>query len=151
MPNLSIGLALFEGLGYNSIATPDICIIIMGTSGDWRGHIAGSGSVITPGATFEGLEIYEAKWNIVTGEFIISFGSTGNDEVPNTIQIMIKHPNRPDSNSAVWDSTNTDYRYIDLALAQYIGGDVTKSCFYVEFQPRLLIHYDFTIYTGTGV
>ena len=133
----------FLGNLNTGVLASDICIIIMGTSGDWRGHIAGTGSLLTPNAIFEGLDIYEFKWNIVTGEFIISFGETGTDEIANTVQLNIKHPNKPEGNSGVWDEANTDYEFTSLELAQWIQADLRKSCFNVKFQPRLIIHYDF--------
>ena len=139
------------GFGTGSGTGSDICIITMGTSGDWRGHIAGSGSVISPSATYAGLDIYEYKWNIVTGQFIISFGVAGDDELANIVQIIVKHPRRPDSNSAVWNSTDTQYDFVDLDLAQWIDDDIARSCFIINFQPIILIQYDFSnILVGTG-
>ena len=136
-------------LGGGGIA--DICIVVMGTSGDWRGHITGSGSEITPNATYSGLPIFEYKWNIVTGEFIISFGDTGDTEVENVLQLSIKHPNRPDRNSAYWDETETAYTFVDLDLAQWVGSDLTRSCFLVEPQFIDIVDIDFNeTQTGTG-
>ncbi len=124
----------------------------MGTDGDWRGHIDGSGSVISPGAAYETLEIFEYKWNVVTGEFIISFGPAGNTEIANVVQISIWHPQRPDRNSAAWDETETAYTFTDLGLAEFVGDDVDKSCFSIEVQYETLIEYDMATYkTGTGV
>jgi len=117
----------------------DICIVVMGTDGDKRGHIPGSGSEISPNATYAGLNIYEASWDIVTGEFIISFGDSGNDELANVVQIVIEHPNRPDANSTVWNSTDTEYNFTDLDLAQWIGSDLEKSCFLIDIQPIVLM------------
>ncbi len=133
----------FLGNLNTGVLASDICIIIMGTSGDWRGHIAGTGSILTPNSIFAGLDIYEFKWNIVTGVFIISFGETGTYEISNTGQLNIGHPNKPEANAGVWDDTNTDYEFTDLELAQWVSDDLRKSCFNVNFQPSLIIHYDF--------
>ena len=123
----------------------NICIIIIGTSGDWRGHISGSGSVISPGSTFAGISVFEYKWNIVTGEFVISFGDTGDDELANTTNsILIYHPKVPDGNSAIFDISNTDYRFTDLVLAEYIGSDISRTCFFAEFQPIELVRINYS-------
>ena len=129
----------------------DVCIVIMGTSGDWRGHIAGTGSEITPGYTYEGEEIYEYKWNIVTGEFIIAFGSAGDTELENVRGILIEHPKVPDRNVAIFDETDKRYEFTDLELAQLIAGDVEQACFDVLILPYVLIYYNYaTISVGTG-
>jgi len=140
------------GLLGSSGGTTDICIVVMGTDGDWRGHINGSGSEITPNATYAGLDIYEYKWNVVTGEFIISFGVAGETEIANIVHISVWHPNRPDKNSAVWNTTETAYTFFDLDLAQWVGSDLNRSCFLIEPQFLIVLDLDFsTIATGTGV
>ncbi len=138
-------------LNYGS-SLSDICILVMGTSGDWKGHITGSGSVINPNATYMGLDIYEYKWNVVTGEFIISFGDAGNDEITNIIQLSVSHTARPDRNSASFDDTETAYTFTDLDLAQWVGSDLARSCFLVEPQFEEILRYNFgTVTVGTGV
>ncbi len=143
------------GFGFNfansgTSSDADICIVVMGTSGDWRGHIAGSGSIITPNASMGGLDLYEYKWNIVTGEFVISWGDTGDDEVDNLRYMLIAHPKVPDKNETTWFTTTTDYRFTDLELAQYIDDDVDRACFHVELMPVIAIIFDFSVInTGT--
>ena len=68
---LNFGFNFGKGAG----GLAEFCIVVMGTSGDWRGHIAGTGSVITPGYTYMGLDIYEYKWNVVTARQRTAFGA----------------------------------------------------------------------------
>ena len=131
---------------------PNICVFIIGTQGDKRGFILGVMGDITPNATYQGLPIYEATWNVVTGEFIISFGLDGTTYVENSPEILLTHYLVPDGNIATWDAAQTAYVYTDLALAQAIDTDTSKSCFWVEQKYEHLISYDYSkIYTGTGV
>lgn len=127
----------------------NVCIFTIGSSGDKRGYIKGSIGDISPDATYSGVEIYEYTWNVVTGEFILSFGVAGNDYVTNIPELLITHHTVPDGNSAVWDDTQTAYIFTDLTLAQYIGTNTDESCFWVEPVPENLFLYDFsTIDTG---
>ena len=112
----------------------DICLVELGLDGDWIGHITGIESLITPNATYSGLDIYEYKWNTVTGEFIISFGDLGDDEIDNIVQLSIYHPSRPDRNTAYYDEAQTAYTFTDKDLATFIGSDISRACFKIEPQ-----------------
>lgn len=145
----TIGLRLDE-LGSIFSGHINICITTVGTDGDWAGHIAGSGSVITPNASLGGENIYEMKYNDTTGEIILSFGDSGNTELTNIKHILVTHHAVPDAGVAIWDSSDTDYSYIDLALATYLTANPDDTCFWVEFVPKQLIKYSFSsILTGT--
>ena len=143
----------FGLLGHHAGRLRDnMCIISIKTVGDWTGHIAGSGSIITPNATLNGEDIYEYKWNNVTGEFVLAFGGSGDTRLDNTRGILVTHHAVPDSGVAMWDDTNKYYTYTDLDLATYLTANPDDTCFYVEFVPETLITYSFSeILTGEKV
>ena len=138
------------GIGGGTKFQTNIHVFIIGTILNVNGYILNSIGAITPNATFEGEDIYQATWDIVTGEFVISFGAAGTTEIVNVSSMALYHPLKPDGNIAIWDAVNTQYSFIDLELAQYIGTDTTRSEFLVEFLPELLQKFDMTISTGDG-
>lgn len=139
--------------GYGSGASADICITTIGTLGDKNGYIKNSIGEISPNGIYAGLEVFEFTWDdIVTGEFILSFGDAGDDEVENVMQLSIQHPSRPDRNTAFWDENKTAYVFTDLDLAQWIGTDETRGCFIIEPQFELVVRYNYAeMLVGTGV
>ena len=147
-----MGFGFSFGFLQSGLFHSNICVYSIGSSGDKRGYIKGSMGAITPNATYSGIEIYEYTWNVVTGEFILSFGSSGTTELTNVSGLLVVHHTVPDGNTAVWDAAQTAYVFTDLTLAQYIGTNTDESCFWVEQLPEQLFKYDFAaIQTGVKV
>jgi len=145
------GFGASVGFGFTTTGEADICIVSIGTLGNKRGYIKGVMGEITPNASYKGLEAYEYTWDIVTGEFITSFGDTGDDEIANVEWLIVTHPNRPDKNSSYWNTTDTQYDFIDLDLAQWVGSDLTRSCFNVALKLDEVMYFNFSeTYVGTG-
>jgi len=122
--------------GYIGGATVEanICVTTIGTSGDKNGYIESSIGEISPNASYGGETIFEFTWDIVTGEFILSFDD-GTLELTNVSDVKVLHPDVPDGNIALWDSAQTAYVYTDLTLAQAIGVDEDYGCFRIESTP----------------
>jgi len=112
----------------------NICVTTIGTSGDKRGYIEGSIGAISPNASYGGEDIFEFTWDVVTGEFILSFDD-GTLELTNVKHVLVTHPSIPDGNIALWDASETAYVFSDLTLAQAIGVDETKGCFNIQSVP----------------
>ncbi|WP_297525108.1 hypothetical protein [Sulfurovum sp.] len=146
-----IPLTPISPVGFTGITKtfdPNICVYAIGTDGNNRGYIENTMGAITPNATYSGIPIYQATWDVVTGDWIISFGD-GTTYVDNIPNLLITHYLRPDGNTAKWDDTAKAYLFNDLELAQAIGDDDTKSCFWVEQLPELIFSYDYAeIKTG---
>jgi len=128
----------------------NICVTTIGTSGDKRGYIESSIGEISPNASYGGETIFEFTWDIVTGEFILSFDD-GTLELTNVSHLLIKHPDVPDGNIALWDSSETAYVFTDLTLAQTIGVDEDYGCFRIESVPVEAVLYSFSeVLRGTA-
>ena len=130
----------------------NVCVYVVGSSGDKRGYIKGSTGSITPNATWGGIEIYEMTWNVVTGEFIISFGDSGTTYIDNVDNILITHHTVPKGNMATWDESQTAYVFTDLVLAQYIDSNADRACFWIKHEPTQIYSYNFaSIQTGNKI
>lgn len=141
--------------GYVSFIS-NICVTTIGVDGNLRGfrhadHTDGALGEISPNASFDGEAIFEFTWDVVTGNWILSFDD-GTLELPNVTSILVKHPSIPDANMALWNATSTAYLFTDLTLAQTIDEDETKSCFNVQFRPyEGLLNSFFGVLRGTKV
>ncbi len=147
---------IYDSILLGATAFLNICVTTIGVDGDLRGyrhadHIDGVLGEISPNATFEGEDIFEFTWDVVTGNWIGSFND-GDLELPNVKHILVSHPSVPDGNIALWDDTATAYIFTDLELAQTIDEDEDKGCFLIEFVPVDAVVYSFSdILRGTKV
>jgi len=139
------------GLGTGTSLKANICIPTIGTDGTKHGFLKDSFGTITPNATLEGVDIYEATWQ-ADGTFIISFGD-GATQIPNVTRILVVHHTVPDGNMAIWNSSTSQYEFIDSTLANYIIDEgLTEICFYVELIPDELVRLSMgNIQIGTKV
>ncbi len=134
----------------------NICVTTIGVDGNLRGfrhadHTNGALGAISPNATFEGEDIFEFTWDIVTGNWILSFGD-GTLKLTNVHHVLVKHNDVPDGNIALWNVTSTAYLFNDLLLAQTIGEDEDEGCFQLKFVPVTAVIYSFSeILRGTAV
>jgi len=158
MPLITLGLRTYELYGAGSLAgiIANICVTTIGVDGNLRGyrhadHIDGALGEISPNATFEGEDIFEFTWDVVTGDWILSFGD-GTLKLPNVKFVLIVHPDAPDGNVSLWDDTATSYLFSDLELAQSVDEDETQGCFLIGFVPYVAVIYSFSdILRGTKV
>ena len=129
-----------RGVGVNT------CIGNAQTDGTWNGHIAGSGSTMSPSSTTSGLIGYELKWDAtdIKGEVQLALGIAGDEQEPNANDIAMVKDGRGVILS--WDDTTKRYVGIDLEFTTYlntlfvVGEEI---CVTVGFLPVELIHYDF--------
>ncbi len=133
--------------GTSSLA--NACLEPIGTDGTKYGFLKGSFGTIHPTATYTGDEFYEITWNPTTGDFIVSFGPTGDVQITNVATVHLVGASGK-SIALVWDATTTAYIAHNLELVQGIPttGD---ACFGLYFLPKLFIHYNFnTVLQGTA-
>lgn len=135
-----------SGLGTSEKA--NICFPIVGTNGTKHGYVKNQFGEITPNATLQGIDIYEATWQS-DGTVIISFGDSGNSEPDNIKEILVTHHMIPKQDIALWDATNIEYTYNNIDLTDYLIANPDDNCMWIEFVPKILISYSFsTVFTG---
>ena len=116
------------------------------------GYLVGSNypsTNIQPPETADGTSIYSYQANIVTGEFIVKFGVTGNTHLftdateTNPINLII-YEQGSELVELMWDETLLYYSGVDLdsalALSEELGNDL---CFSSIVIPKNIIHYTF--------
>lgn len=127
----------------------NICVTIIGDNGTKYGALTGVFGEVDPRANVIDQIVYELTWD-ASGNWIMSFGDAGNEQVPTVPQIFLYHNYNIDNPVVlVWDESTLTYLATDLTLAtllinQYINGN-DSACFYAEIEPEDFIIYDYLI------
>ena len=136
------GLFYFNGDGNNRV---NVCID-SGTDGTWYMFEFNSFGIANPTHTKDGTLLYSFKCN-ASGDFIISWGDTGKEQLLGIDAILVKSKDRKHVGTATWRNVLTRYEFNDLEWATVIidayGKGETEQCFLLEGLPENFIHYSF--------
>ena len=145
MPGLGLAIRLNERGGGSGGVGVNTCIGNAQTDSLYNGHIAGSGSTITPSETVTLLLGYELKWDAtdIHGKVELALGVAGTEQEPNANDIALVK----DGYGVIlsWDATAERYLGADLEFTTYlntlfvVGEEI---CVTVGFLPVGLVHYD---------
>ena len=122
-------------MGYSGIGT-NTCFTTVLQSGDWIGSDEPATN-IDPAHTANNILYYSFRANIVSGEWILRFGDTGNTKLENASVGFYDH--RHLTVALTWDPINEWYDGENLEAAHALEALVgTEHCFLLTVAPALL-------------
>ena len=142
MPRLTLGLRLDEipasVIGSGGTNT---CFTTVLQSGDWVGSDEPATN-IEPPTTSDGTLIYSFRANIVSGEWIMRFGASGDEKLENVSVGIYEHGYL--TVALTWDPVNLWYDGDNLEAALELETLVgTEHCFKMSVVPDLLQKFSY--------
>ncbi len=147
MQKLTLGLRLDE-IG-NRMDRSNVCMTSAGISGTVIGFDVGLGiGEVNPTQTRDGTPLYSFTWDYpaVKGDFVISWGLTGETLLTDVSSILVVNPDGTEAFIAYWDDGTKSYNATSLVYAQalnesYDAGELEPWCLNMLILPGLFIHY----------
>ena len=97
------------------------CISNVSFQAPWYGHIAGSGSTISPD-NIDGLLVYEFKWSD-TGEMFLRLGVAGDEKIFETDGVLVSDHTYHKIGLFIWSDVALQYRHIDIEWTDQLIAD----------------------------